>query len=158
MVAPGRTRLNVRGAVNELIVGKLYQRSQILTWQRPAKLKLLADYGIDCVVNLWPKVDPDWWGMEPRVYLQLPAEPSTEVLSPAVREMARCVAMMLRGEQLKAALVLCEAGKTRSVFFSVLVYKYFHDVSGRDAQAAVVARVNGVSLKPSMITYLRDLA
>lgn len=147
-----------RGAVNTLIDGKLYQRSQIMTWQRPVKMALLDDYKIDCVVNLWPKIDPDFWGTTPVMYLQVPAEPSTEVLRAHCVALAKFIAEELKSGSIKSALVLCEAGKTRSVFFSILVCKHYLDISGQAAMELVLSKIPSTSLKPKMISYLEGLA
>lgn len=144
-----------RGAVNEIIPGRLYQRGQIFTWQRPQKIELLRRYNIDIIVNLWPKVDADWWGTEPAIFIQVPAEPSSKVLDWPCRTAAKTVAKMLMWEGMaRSALVLCEAGKTRSVFFCAMVYAHFYGATGLRAMEHVQGIVQGASLKPDMKRFL----
>jgi hypothetical protein len=51
-----------RGALNVVLDGVIYQRGQILTWQRAKKYAMLEEYNIRTVVNFWPKIDPDMAG------------------------------------------------------------------------------------------------
>ena len=74
-----------------------------------------------------------------------------------VHVMAKAVANYMKENTDKAVLILCEAGKTRSVFFSILVTMYYRGCKIIEAYKQVVAAVPGHRLKDSMLQYiLRD--
>jgi len=137
-----------RKSFNEIIPGKLYQRGQILTWQYEDKKKLLDHLGIDIIVNFWPKVDSD---LAPYWYFYIPNNRSDMMLDEEIDLMALTIADLLES---KTVLVLCEAGKTRSVFFLTLVMSYWHDVTLRDALDIVEKAVPKHSLKKFMLEYI----
>jgi hypothetical protein len=144
-----------RSAVNELVPGLLYQRGQILTWQPEVKAELLRSLGVTCVVNFWPKLDHDLSNGPAMTYLHMPCIASRLVLEPRVQEAARFVARLLRRGNEKA-LVLCEAGVTRSVFFCVLVVARLEGVGLPEALERVRGRMPRVDLKGFMMDFIRQ--
>lgn len=133
----------------------MYQRAQILSWQRPEKVQLFAELGIKVVVNFWPKLDPDLSDSGLGWYWYIPADRSMEMLEPRIHHAAEALARFLVLAPPKtAALILCEAGKTRSVFFSALLIHHMEHVSLAEAHARVVEAVPTHSLKGFMVDYL----
>lgn len=141
-----------RNAINEIIPGKLYQRGQILSWPREDKLAMLKERNISIVVNLWPKIDSDFSGSDLDLYLYLPVPRSKDMTSFTVRAMATAVAAMLLKRK-KAALVLCEAGVTRSVFFCVLVVSAMKGISLGKAYSLVEMLLPKHRMKSFMKSY-----
>jgi len=139
-----------RNAVNEVIAGRLYQRGQILTWQREKKYRILQDLGIKTVVNFWPKLDPDM-GEAGINYLHLPAVQSEQMLERRMETTARLVAQL---SEEGAVLALCEAGMTRSVYFCVLLVSQLLGISPHDAHGYVTERIHRTSLKRFMLDRL----
>jgi hypothetical protein len=137
-----------RNVVNEIIPRQLYQRGQILTWQRWKKYEMLTEKGIKTVVNFWPKMDPDLAESPVVNYLQLSAVRSEQMLETRMEGAARWVARLA---ETAPVLVLCEAGKTRSVYFCVLLTSLLLEESLEDALEHVRGRVGAVSLKPGML-------
>lgn len=122
--------MNTRADAKELIPGVLYQRGQILTWSLEDKKRLINRYGITMVVNFWSKVDPDMSNLVP-AYLHFPVSPSKEIMSERISRLSEYVTDGLAsGER---ALVLCEAGVTRSMYFCVLVIRLWKELSGEEA-------------------------
>lgn len=139
-----------RSGLNEILPGKLYQRGQILTWQREKKYSILQEYGIRTVVNFWPKIDPDMGEAPVDNYLFLAAPRSLQMLERRMEKGADLVANLA---QTAPVLVLCEAGVTRSVYFCVLVLSRLEGLT----LAAAYDRVRGVirtDLKPFMLTRI----
>ncbi len=145
----GRTRKRF----NTVIEGRVYQRGQILTWTRAEKMAALATLKINTVVNLWPKIDPDLSELK-GLYLFLPAERSVETLEPRVRIMAEGLANLLLRDLTSTALVLCEAGKTRSVFFCALLIHHMERVPLDEAMRRAQQAVPANDLKGFMVDYL----
>ena len=143
----------MRGAIREIIPEVLYQRGQILTWQREKKFAVFKDLGIKTVVNLWPKQDPDLAESQVVNYLQLSAVRSEMMLESRMETAARYVAELC---QEHPTLVLCEAGKTRSVYFCILVVSFLQEVSLREAMDQVVGRIGSVSLKKFMLDRINQ--
>lgn len=137
-----------RNAVNEIVPGKIYQRGQILTWQREKKYRILSDLGIRYVVNFWPKLDPDLAEADIDGYFCLPAVRSEQMLEPRIEVAARWIARLCKD---KPVLVLCEAGVTRSVYFCVLVTSLLLQIPLHVAKDRVVAQTGRTSLKPFML-------
>lgn len=136
-----------RNTVNEIIPGKLYQRGQILTWQRAKKYAMFQQYGIKTVVNFWPKMDSDL-AESGVVYLHIPSVQSEQMLSSLVDLASQWVAQLCERDPV---LVICEAGVTRSVYFCVLVTSEVLGISLQDAKEYVASRLGRVSLKPLML-------
>jgi len=139
----------LRNVVNEIIPGQLYQRGQILTWQREKKYAILDQYGINRVVNFWPKMDPDLAESRVLNYFQISAAQSEQMLEDRVETVAHCVADLTA--ESPAALVLCEAGKTRSVYFCILLVSLLKEISLEEAKDYVLSRLRSVSLKGCML-------
>lgn len=138
-----------RSGINEIIPGKLYQRGKLFTWQYPYKKERLEELGIDVIVNFWPKLDcnlEEWW------VLQLSTNRSIDMLNSDIDIMAETVAMLI--EDGKTVLVLCEAGKTRSVFFTVLVVSYLNGIDLTEALEIVEEAVPNHRLKKFMLDHI----
>lgn len=144
-----------RGAVNEVVPGLVYQRAQVLTWTRERKRALFEAYRVGWVVNFWPKLDPDLADLPIRGYLYLPLPASAGVIQPYIVEMADHVAGLASPSS--TVLVLCEAGKTRSVVFSALLARRLLGLSGPDALEHINRVVNATALKPGMVAFLNSL-
>ncbi len=142
-----------RKAVNEIIPGRLYQRGQILTWKYDEKIRLFEEYNIGLVVNFWPKIDPDLSDMW---YLHLPSG-SDDMIDNYTRIMVKTVAKLLEPNDM-AALILCEAGKTRSVFFATLVYAELMHVDTSLAYKKIARLLPTNKLKPFMIDYFHNIS
>ena len=138
----------IRKSFNEIIPGKVYQRGQIMTWQRDDKIKLLTDLHIKIVVNFWPKIDPD---MTDLWYFHMATNRSIDMLDPKIEFMAYAVAELLKSEDDLAVLVLCEAGKTRSVFFCTLLISEMLSMTKKQASDYVVHKLPGQRMKQFMM-------
>ena len=145
--------MNIRHKIHEIIPGKLYQRGQIMTWQPDVKQKIFEELGISIVVNFWPKIDYDLAIMPLDFYLYAPAMRSEQMLEDRMEILAMSIAQMLQ-ETNAAALILCEAGVTRSVFFSVLVVSYYMNCSLSEAYNIVEAILPKMKLKQFMLDYI----
>jgi len=149
-----------RNAINNLLVAgnyqdQLLQRGKILTWPRKKKEFMLEEYNIGMIVNFWPKVDADFNETSLDAYLFLPCARSEMMLEPRILQAARYVAEYVKNQD-KSVLVLCEAGKTRSVFFCALV---LIELMGCDRKAAldeIDQLIPNHSLKDFMIDYLME--
>lgn len=140
-----------RKAVNEIIPGKIYQRGQILTWKYLDKVALLEELNIGLVVNFWPKIDADLTDVW---YFHLPTARSKDMLSEDILFMAQVVSEMLKHTD-KAALILCEAGKTRSVYFSTLLMVEYLGITERQALAKISKIVPQHKLKIFMLDKMK---
>lgn len=147
--------LVTRKRFNEILPGRLYQRGQILTWTRAEKTQILAERRIKGIVNFWPKQDVDLADVGLDWYLFVPAERSSMMVEPRVMRIAEFVSAQIRAGV--PVLALCEAGKTRSVFFSILVVSLACDISYAGALHHVIACVPAHSLKRFMLDYLSAL-
>jgi hypothetical protein len=145
--------MRTRSAFNTIVPDRLYQRGQIYTWTLDVKKQALQELGITAVLNLWPKTDPDMSNLNLDAYLQLYCPHSKDTLNPSVIKAADSMADYLRlpGRRL---LVLCEAGKTRSVFFSILVVRNLLEISTAEAKELVLSKVPSSSLKGFMHEWL----
>lgn len=152
MVQQPRTR----SAVNTIIPGKLLQRGQIYTWQRPVKAAAFEDWGVRAIVNFWPKVDPDLAEIDLDWYWQLSAPRSEQMLQPRMVNAAESVSDYLCRVEGACALVLCEAGKTRSVFFCILVVAIYEGITYAAAMKQVLGNIPSVSLKGFMLDWFKE--
>jgi len=141
-----------RNKINTIIDGKLYQRGQILSWKRLDKYNLIKELNVGIVVNFWPKLDPDMSDM-PCWYWYLPCS-SERMLDNKVFRMAHTLSNLLMKNDF-SALILCEAGATRSVFFTALVLHYM------DNDLFVLRHIETIlpkhKMKSYMVDYLRQL-
>ena len=115
----------MRKHLNEILISfteaKLFQRGKIFTWTRKDKIEIVKENNIGIIVNFWPKVDPDFNENEDLDwYLFIPVAKSIDMSSYSVYLASKVIAEYLKMQD-KSVLVLCEAGKTRSVYFCVLV-------------------------------------
>jgi hypothetical protein len=143
-----------RSGVRVVISGKLYQRGQILTWTLDAKRRFFGEMKLRALVNLWPKVDPDLASLDLEWYCQLFCGRSEDTLRPSVLRMAETTADYLSSSPASNALVLCEAGKTRSVFFCIMVVKFYNGVSFPEARDIVLGRIPSTALKRFMTDWI----
>ena len=141
-----------RNKINTIVEGKLYQRGQILSWPRQQKLNMIEELNIGIVVNFWPKLDPDMSDMADCWYLYLPSS-SEGMMDFKVRKMANAVASIINVEE-RAALILCEAGMTRSVFFTGLVLNSLYK-SG--SYRLLMEALPNTRMKTYMIDFLKEL-
>jgi hypothetical protein len=124
-----------------------------LTWPAAQKQRLFRDIEATMVVNLWSKVDPDMSTDEQgRIYLCWLCSPS------AVPEdadlMTRIVAdLILSGH---CALIHCEAGRGRSVWFSARVMAAVMDMPGSEALEEIKHLCPSYKLNPPLITDLME--
>lgn len=106
----------MREGLHEIIPGRLYQRGNMLKWPAARKRQVLGERGISVVVNCWNKVDPDLSGMVDH-YLDWPI--ATNELPPDADLVTEYVAGLVRAGHI--ALIHCEAGVNRSVWFALRV-------------------------------------
>lgn len=148
---PVEARARTRSAFNAILAHKLFQRGQIYTWTREAKERAFREAGINAVVNFWPKIDPDLADIGLDWSWQISRPRSEGMLDPYVELAARSVADYLDHGRV---LVLCEAGKTRSVFFCILVVHFELGVSYTEAKEIVLSAVPAAELKGFMLDWL----
>ncbi len=141
-----------RSSINEIIPGKLFQRGQILTWQREVKLKFLREHGITTIVNFWPKIDPDFSDFPLNMYLYLPSDKSNMMLEKRISLAASFIAKSIK--QGEKCLIMCEAGVTRSVFFCILVIAKLEELSLSESYNKVKEKIPGLKLKSFMLEFL----
>jgi hypothetical protein len=144
-----------RASVNIVVPGRLYQRGQTFTWAREAKARMFSTFAIRSVVNLWPKIDPDLGDAGLDWVWQISCPRSEDALLPHVEGAARAVADYLRSPG-GSTLVLCEAGRTRSVFFCCLVVRHLLRGTYASAREMVCAAVPGAELKGFHLAALRE--
>jgi hypothetical protein len=144
-----------RGALNEIVPGRLYQRGQILTWSLAKKRDLVLQNQIRWIVNFWPKLDPDLAELPLYGYLYVPLPDSAGIMQERIRRLAAFLAPSITENA--RALILCEAGVTRSLYFSTLLVREMEGIPGWEAWEAVEQRVPRTGLKPRMLAELREL-
>lgn len=145
---PGITRK----AFNTIVPNRVYQRGQVLTWPREDKAHLIQNLNIQVVVNFWPKLDSDW-GELPVWYWHLPSNRAIGMLDPKMVHVADLLSNFLAAHN-ASALILCEAGKTRSVFFCTLLIKNLLQISYPDALKQMNAILPGHRMKDFMVEWL----
>lgn len=111
--------------LNEIIPGKLYQRSQFMTFPWNTKLEMLNRYDIGMVVNLWARPDPELHAKSGLIYLHWPIGGGERPrLSDAMIELID----QALWDGVKV-LIHCEAGVNRSIWLSAKV-KARHQLTG----------------------------
>lgn len=143
---------NTRKGINVILPGRLYQRGQILTWKLKEKERFLESHGIGLVVNFWPKIDYDM-GELPPIYWYAPVPHADDMVSSRIVRLADCAADLMAKENI-GMLSLCEAGKTRSIFFAILVMSNLLGCTLKEAYGRFRAMNIGSKLRPNMIRYL----
>lgn len=145
-----------RAGVNEVLAKRIYQRGQIFTWTKERKLLTFQELGLRSVINFWPKIDPDLADMGLDFSWQLSTPRSEGMLDKHIMFAAKATAEYLKMKGTNT-LILCEAGKTRSVFFCVLVMAW---LAKDDTYAEVLKRVQGKvpghSLKGFMLSWIAE--
>lgn len=146
-----------RKGVNVMADNRLYQRGQIMTWSLEEKQRFFAQHSIGMVINFWSKLDADM--SECSIpYLYVPTPHSKDIMSINNILLAQYVSGWLVANEDKNVLVLCEAGRTRSVFFCVLLMSNFMDISPVKALGMVIQAIPGNSLKADMISYIKEIS
>ncbi len=107
------------------------------------------------MVNFWPKTDPDYGDMGLDFYWQISCPRSEQTLERHILWAAESVAEYLMMKD-RNTLILCEAGKTRSVFFCILVVAIRKDISYTEAMEYVLEQIPAVSLKGFMLQWIKD--
>lgn len=114
----------------------------------------MEEWGVSAIINFWPKVDPDLAEVPLDWYWQLSSPRSEEMLEPRMLCAADAVANYLELQN-TGVLVLCEAGKTRSVFFCILLYHAMGH-TWEQSQEFVLGKVPSAMLKGFMLDWLAD--
>jgi predicted permease len=140
-----------RAGVNTIVSEKLYQRAQVYTWSREAKVNAFREWGIRAVINFWPKLDPEMCDMDLDWVWQVSAPRSLMMLGDHIDLAAEAATAYLKSRQDRRLLVLCEAGKTRSVYFCVLVVQKLLGLDSQQALKLVLGVVPTAKLKPAML-------
>jgi hypothetical protein len=148
---PSQTE-NLRKSINTIIPEKLYQRGQILSWKRQEKEQFLSQHKIGLVVNFWSKIDNDMSEL-PVMYWHIPTPHSDDMVSSKIVSLAKVASDLMQKESL-ALLSLCEAGKTRSVFFAILIASNLLGCSKKEAYEFLQKKNINMKLRPSMIHFL----
>jgi protein-tyrosine phosphatase len=131
--------MNKRASVNEILPGRIYQRGQFLTWPYEQKWRLLEELGIDVVVNLWSKVDPDLSsGDLGRMYLCWLISPS-EVPDHAEAFIGFLAYLVNQGKKI---LIHCEAGRGRSVWLATRILAAVEGITRAEALSRVEATMH----------------
>jgi hypothetical protein len=144
-----------RAAVNTVLPNRIYQRGQIFTWTREAKARCFEEIGLKAIVNFWPKIDPDLADMNLHWYWQLSVPRSEGMLDKHIMQAAEAVAdYLLMPKTDNNVLILCEAGKTRSVFFCIQVVRLYKNITVKEATDLVKERVPSIALKGFMLDYM----
>lgn len=116
----------------------------------------MQELGVRAVINFWPKIDPDWGSLPVDWYWFVPSARSATMMESRVLRAAVAVADYLRSDKTACTLVLCEAGKTRSVFFSVLVVREYMRCTYASAEQRVLRMVPNAKLKSIMVDWLHQ--
>ena len=131
--------------VYEIIPGKLYQRGKFA--KLDYKLEALAELGVDIVVALAGKPDPDMAGLF--AYYFFPIADSNMGLEQNVEELVHLsivICQYLHRDH--TALVHCNAGRNRSGLLNALIAKHYFGISGEDALNLVrEIRPNAIATK-----------
>jgi len=141
-----------RKGVNEIWPKLIFQRGQIMSWSLPEKVKFFQIHNIGMVVNFWSKLDADM-SEAGVIYVYAPTPHSEDMLDEDKFILADYVANYIHSSSHKAVLILCEAGKTRSVFFTILVLSRAVNIPKLAAYRIVDSKVKH-SLKGFMLEYL----
>lgn len=149
MTEPTYTRKGVN-----IILRRIHQRAQIMTWSLDEKRTFLAQHNISMVINFWSKLDADMSEC-PVTYIYVPTPHSKDMLAMNNTILAEFVSKWLVMNPESNVLVLCEAGKTRSVFFCVLLVSLWQDITLVEALKLVTRVIPGHRLKQFMLDYIR---
>jgi len=125
-----------------------------MSWNLDEKREIFKEYEIGMVVNFWSKMDSDMSACEP-IYVYCPTPHSADMLSDDKFILANYVSEWLKSGD-KNVLILCEAGKTRSVFFTVLLVREFLSKTLKDSLLYVESKLKKHSLKNFMLDYIEN--
>ena len=146
------TEKAARKGVNEIVQGRIFQRGQIMSWSLPEKVKFFEMHKIGMVVNFWSKLDADM-SEAGVIYVYDPTPHSERMLDFDKKVLANYVVNWLKLTPGNAVLILCEAGKTRSVYFSILVLSTYLGIPLLSAYNIVNSKIKH-SLKGFMLEEL----
>lgn len=132
-----------RQRINEVVTGKVFQRGNMLTWPRELKNKMMAERNVGVVVNLWTRLDPDLTDAPIDWYLYIPIPPA-DTLTTKVMIGAKAVAEYLEAHPNKSALILCEAGVTRSALFAGVVSCMLAGMTGAEMYPYLAEAIPGL--------------
>jgi protein-tyrosine phosphatase len=114
---------------------------------------LLKRNRIDLVVNMWSKVDPDLSSEQQGfIYINWLCSPS--VVPPDANLMTHMVASLIKAGH--RALIHCEAGRGRSVWFSARVLSAVEGIPGAEALERVKAACPSYKINPPLIKDLKE--
>ncbi len=140
--------------VYEIIPGKLYQRGKFA--KLDYKLEALAELGVDIVVALAGKPDPDMAGLFAYYYVPMgDSRSGLEKNAGGLLSLAAILAQHIREGHV--ALVHCNAGRNRSGLLNALIARYYFGTSGKDALDLVrEIRPNAIATQ-AFEDFLKDL-
>lgn len=140
-----------RMGVNEVLPGSLYQRGHFLTWTHAQKHEFLEDLGVDVVVNLWGRVDPDLSSNGHDIYYVVQPVSSRSVGLEEEALVSMIGALMFAGHRV---LVHCEAGVNRSAWLCARLVALRNHITAPEAWDIVKKAVPSARLRPELA---RDL-
>lgn len=144
-----------RKGVNSMAGGRVLQRGQVMTWSLSEKKQFFEQHNIGMVVNFWSKLDADMGECYDVQYVYVPTPHSKDIMDISNSVLADYVSLWLAMGD-RNVLVLCEAGKTRSVFFCVLLLSTFQTTSMTQALKEVEKTIPGHKLKADMLRYIKE--
>lgn len=138
--------------LKEVIKESLYQRGQFVTFPWSSKMKMLEQYDIGMVVNLWARPDPELHTKSGLVYIHWPMS-GTEppLLADSMIELINDY--LCSGTKV---LVHCEAGVNRSIWLVTRLLARNKSLSGCTSLEQVKASVNKTKLRPGLLKDLTE--
>lgn len=116
------------------------------------KRAIFEAFNVGMVINFWSKLDSDMSEV-PVPYLYIPTPRSQMMLAESNVILARYVAAWLKNTE-SSVLIMCEAGKTRSVFFCILLMGAYQNISLLKALPMVTKVAKNHALKQFMLDYV----
>jgi protein-tyrosine phosphatase len=126
--------------IYEIIPGLLYQSRTTIGLSRPEVYTALDQYGINVVVNLWNKRDPDVARRVSKyIYEPLPdgSNPDLDVYYKHAQYLAK---LLEDGQGKYVVLTHCHAGKNRSGLLNAMIIMLLNNVSGKEAHDIILAK------------------
>jgi len=139
--------------VNEILEGRLWQRGQFLTASRSSKRATLDNLGIDVIVNLWTKPDPDLDARpNERLYVHWPIHGTKVEDKFLLRLMVKFIVRLIEHDH--KVLIHCEAGVNRSIFLVTLVVAALEKISTENALELVRGRCGRIKMQAALEALL----
>lgn len=136
--------------LKEIIPDKLYQRGQFVTFPWAAKMKMLEEYDIGMVVNLWARPDPELHTKQGLIYIHWPiGGGSPPFNSEAMIDLIE--SYMCSGTKV---LVHCEAGVNRSIWLVSRLLAKHELLPGKEAFDIVKSRAGHTKVRDGLIQDL----